>query len=173
MIRTRFVEADVTGASDTQKLNIDAAALSDFCFVVAAVVGDLLHGNGAVRNMHVLGLDVDMIEEMLLHKPHVALQVFRLHRIVFVQIESHDVGKRQTFFFVHPDQFGIDAGRCGPCCQAQHCRFSFRLAAANERRDFRRHETRRFARICQNRTSQLFKLTQVLPLVHKNRDLFV
>ena len=85
--------------------------------------------------------DIDVIEKMFLHKAHVALKVFRLHRIVFVEIEGHDIGKRQTFFLVHADQFGINAGWCGARRQTQHSRLSLGLAAPDQRRNFCCHDS--------------------------------
>ncbi|MEY3458023.1 MAG: hypothetical protein RL215_1180 [Planctomycetota bacterium] len=110
-IGARFVEADVTSASDTKNLNVDAAGGRDSTFVFAAVISDAIHRYGAIGHVGLSFGDVNVIEEMFLHEPDVALHVFGLHGVVFVKVEGDHVAEGEAFFAVEPDQFGIDTGR--------------------------------------------------------------
>ena len=77
----RLVEADVARAADAQELNIDPAGRRDLLFVpLAEVVALARRGNRAVRNVNVRRIDVDVVEQMLAHEAHVALQLVGLHR---------------------------------------------------------------------------------------------
>jgi hypothetical protein len=142
-------------------------ACHNLCFIVATVVSDCSQQAMVPSGTYgVLRLDVDVIEQMLPHEPDVTLHVIGLHRIVFVKVECHDVRERQTFFLVHAHQFSIDARRRRAGRQSQYGRLPLSTTASDQRRNFRRDISRGLTGIFQNRTSQLLKLTQVLPLVH-------
>ena len=115
-----LVEADVPGAADAQELNVDAARLGDLLFVPAAVVVHLLDRQRAIGHVPVAGRDVDQVEQVLAHEADVALQLVRLHRVVFVEVERDDVRERQPFFAVQPHQLVVDADRRAAGRQAQH-----------------------------------------------------
>src|SRR5262249_27413115 len=85
--RAWFVEADVPGSADAQDLQVDASRASDLLFVLSAEFIRLIGAETAVRNVNVLRLDVDMVEERFLHPAPVALRIVRLHRVVFVEVE--------------------------------------------------------------------------------------
>ena len=54
-------------------------------------------------------VDVDVVEQVLAHEAHVALQLVRLHREVFVEVERDDVLEREPLFLVQPDQLVVHA----------------------------------------------------------------
>ena len=56
-------------------------------------------------------LDVDVVEEVLAHEAVVALQLVRLHREVFVEVERDDVLEREALLLVQADQLVVDARR--------------------------------------------------------------
>jgi hypothetical protein len=90
----------VTGATDAEDLNVDPAGVADRRLVLAAVLFDLGVGQRAVGNVDVFFEDVDVIEQVLVHESHVALQLIGLHRKVLVEIERHDVAKGEALFLV-------------------------------------------------------------------------
>jgi hypothetical protein len=118
--RARFVEPHVTRSADAQDLDVDAAEVFDFLFVLLAIVPDGFAGDRAVGHVDVGAVDVDVVEQVLVHEADVALQRVGLHGEVFVEVEAHDVLERQTLFAVQADQFRVDAGGRGPGGQAQH-----------------------------------------------------
>ena len=106
-----LVEPDVSRAADAQELDVDAAGLLDGPLVPLAVGGDLLGGERAVGDVHVLRIDVDVVEEMLVHEPDVALQLVGLHREVLVEVERHHVLEREAFLLVQPHELVVHARR--------------------------------------------------------------
>ncbi|PNW61404.1 UNVERIFIED_CONTAM: hypothetical protein BEN50_25900 [Euhalothece sp. KZN 001] len=92
----------------------------DGLFVPLAVGGDFLGGQRAVGNVHVLRIDVDVVEEMLVHEPDVALQLVRLHGEVLVEVERDHVLERQPLFLVQADELVVHAGGRGARREAQH-----------------------------------------------------
>ena len=78
-----------------------------------------------------------MVEQVLAHEPHVALQLVRLHREVFVEVERDDVPERQALFPVQPHQLVVDADRRAAGGQAQHAVAALGRALADERGDLR------------------------------------
>jgi hypothetical protein len=101
----------VPRAPDPQNLNIDSTDRDNLFFVGSTEIRDSFHRQCAVRDIDVLRRNIDVPEKMFLHKPHVALQILTLHRIVFIEIERHDVAEAQGFVTVQSDQFLIDSGR--------------------------------------------------------------
>ena len=134
--RARLVEADMPRAADAQELNVDSARLGDFLLVPAAIVGNLLDRDRAVRHMPIPRVDVDEVEQMLAHEPHVALQLVRLHRKVFVEVERDDIRERQALLAMHPHQLVVDADRCAPSRQAQHARLPLSRSITNHTGNF-------------------------------------
>ena len=89
--RTRFIKADMPGATDAEDLYIDTTDRIDFGFILATPIGDLFNRDGAVGDVDVFFRNVDMIEQVLSHKTNVTLQAIRLHREVFVQVEGDHI----------------------------------------------------------------------------------
>ncbi len=84
-----FVETDVAVCSDAEDLEVDASGGGDFIFVVGAVCRDV--GGVAVRDVDVLFLDVDVLEEVFPHEGVVGLGVVAGDVDVFVEVEGGDV----------------------------------------------------------------------------------
>ena len=122
--RAGFVETNVPCAPYAQNLDIDAANAVDFFFVLPAAFVDLVFGQGAVRNVDVALFDVDKIEQMLVHKPHVALQLLGRHRVVFVEIESDDVFEGKAILLVHPNKLVVDLCRRATRGEAEDTRLA-------------------------------------------------
>jgi hypothetical protein len=83
----------MAGASDAEQLQIDAARLGNLLFVLLTVGMDLIDRQRSVGNVNVPAGNIDAIEQMFVHEAMVALQLERLHRIVLVEVEGHDVCK--------------------------------------------------------------------------------
>ena len=115
-----LVEADVPGLSDPQDLEVDAARVLDGMLVVAAVRLDLVPRQVAARDVHVLRIEVYVLEEILPHEPVVAVQAVRSHRVVLVEVEGHDVRKIEAFLTMEPDQLAVDADRRRAGSEPQH-----------------------------------------------------
>ncbi len=114
-----FVEADVAGAADAEDLEIDAAGVADGVFVGGAVVEDFVEGDGAVGEVDVVGLEVDVGEELLLHEAEVAFAVVAVEAVVFVEVESDDVGEAEVFFAVEADEFAVKGNGGGAGGEAE------------------------------------------------------
>ncbi len=70
--------------------------------------------------MPATGRNVDQVEQVFAHEPHVALQLVWLHRVVFVEVEGDHICERQAFLAMHPHQFIINADRRTARCETQH-----------------------------------------------------
>ena len=125
----------MAGPPDAEQLQVDAAGLLEGALVRVAERGDVVRGQRAVRDVNVGGIDVDVVEQELVHEPAVALKRRRLHGVVLVEVEGDDVGEGEPFPAVQPDQLPVDGHRRRPRGQAEHARPSFAGAAADEARD--------------------------------------
>ena len=59
---------------------------------------------------HTLSLtynDIDMVKKVFFHEAHIAVDRIRLHRVVFIQVESDHIFKTQTLFLMESDQIVI------------------------------------------------------------------
>src|SRR5688572_24107151 len=88
-----------------------------------------------------------MIEQMLPHEPNVALQLVRLHREVFVEVERDDVAERQAFILMQPYEFAVDAYRRAAGRQAKDAVAALLSPLANQDGNLRRHRLAGFARM--------------------------
>src|SRR5207244_622760 len=109
--RARLVEPNVAGLADAEYLQVDAARFLDRQLVLLAFLLDVVARDVALRNVDVLRLDVDVVKEVLPHEPVVAVDALRLHRVILVEIERHDVGEIEALLAVHLDQLAVDADR--------------------------------------------------------------
>ena len=93
--------------TDAAKEEIDAAV----GLYLALVVGALFHkvGGVAIEDMDVLGLYVDIAEEVGPHEGVVALAVFFRQADVLVHIERHDILKGNLAFLIQADEFFVHA----------------------------------------------------------------
>ena len=126
----------MSGAADAQQLQIEAARRFHGPLVRFAKPVQVADGERAVGNVDVRRLDIDMVEQVLLHEADVALPLVGLHRPVLIQIEGDDVAERQPFALMQADQFAIDAGRRRAGSQPQHAHSPLGLRTADERGNF-------------------------------------
>ena len=91
--RSRFIEADVSGSPDPQDLDVDPSRIDDCLLILLAGSMNLRFGQRTVGNVDVRWIDIDMIEEVLVHEANVTLQFVRLHWEIFIKIECHYVGQ--------------------------------------------------------------------------------
>ena len=99
----------MSGLADSQDLEIDASRLGDRALVFARVRLDLPAREVPPGNVHVAGLDVDVLEEILPHEAVVAVEALGGHRVVLVEVEGHDLGEVESFLAMEPDQLPVDS----------------------------------------------------------------
>ena len=73
-----------------------------------------------------------MVEQILLHETNIALQLIRLHRIVFIQIKGNYVLERQPFFLMTPNQFFVDANGSTAGSKSKHANPVLSKSLANQ-----------------------------------------
>ena len=86
--RAGLIESNMSGATNTQDLQINAARIPYGQFIASTKVCYLILRRCSVRKMDVGGIDINVFKEMLLHEASVALQLFRTHRPVFIKVEG-------------------------------------------------------------------------------------
>ena len=118
--RARLVEADVPAPAHTQDLEVDAPGAADRLLVFARVCVHLAPAQVATRDVHVLGADVHVLEQILPHEPVVAVDAPRVHGKVFVEVERHRVREGEPLLAVHADQLAVDAHRGRAGCKPEH-----------------------------------------------------
>src|SRR5690606_19549917 len=104
--RSWLVETDVPRTAYPQHLDVDPAEAGDLLFIVAAESGNTVLRQCAVGDVYLFFGYVDMVEQVLAHEPDVTLQRVRLHRIVFVKVESINVFEAKALV-VHLHQLGV------------------------------------------------------------------
>lgn len=102
-----LVEADVAVCADAEDLEVDAAGLFDFGFVLRAL--EIGVECGAVRDVDLVGGDVDGVEEIFVHIMVVALVASGVERVVFVEVKGGDLAEVDFAGFVAFDDFGVGA----------------------------------------------------------------
>ena len=83
-VRARLIKADVPRTTDAQQLEIEPATVLNLLVVAQAVGLDILTCYGSVRDVDVFLRDIDVIEEVFVHKVPITLQVLLLHWVVLV-----------------------------------------------------------------------------------------
>jgi hypothetical protein len=140
--RARLVEADVTGLADAEDLEVDAAGFANRTLVLVRVRFDVAARHVAARQVHVLGRDVDVLEQVLPHEPVVAVHAVGRHGVVLVEVEGHDVGEIEPFLAVHADQLAVDADRRRARGEPQHRALARATAVTHDLGDARGDPTR-------------------------------
>ena len=97
--------------------------------------------------MYVLGRDIHALEQVLLHEAVIALQLQRLHGVIFVEVEGHDVSKRKSLLLMQPHKLAVDADRRRARRQAKHTSLTAGRLLANECGDLTRDHRVDFARL--------------------------
>lgn len=115
--------------ADAAHEQVDAAGFEDGGLIVGTLLDQIL--GIAVQDVDVLGLDVDVAEEVVPHERVVALGVILGQAHIFVHVERDDVAERYFAGLVAADQLlvGLQRRRAGgqsqyerrrrcaaPCC---------------------------------------------------------
>jgi hypothetical protein len=101
-------------------LKINPARGANGGLIVSGHRIDMFTRNTTVGHVRVGRIDVDMIEQILLHESPIRVNALRRHRVVFVKIEGDDPAKTESVFAVHPNQFPVHANRRGAGREAEH-----------------------------------------------------
>ena len=105
----RLVEADMAVAADAEQLNIHIAHTAKHRIIAGALL--FLVRLHAVRQIDMRWVNVHMVKKVVMHEIMIALVVFRLHAVVFIQIDRSHIRKIQIALFVPLDQLLICADR--------------------------------------------------------------
>ena len=103
----RLVEANMAVAPNAQKLQITEASVGNHLVERSTNLIDI--GVGSSRNVYVLGVNVDMIEEMLVHEVVVALGIVVRDTKVLVEVIRADLGEVDIALLVPIDKLVIGA----------------------------------------------------------------
>ena len=114
----RLVEADVSVRSKSEKLKIDSAGpLNDLVVFTAGLSGIHI---GAVRNMNVLRLYIDVTVKMLVHEIPVALLIVVRKALILIQIDGGNPGKINSPFLVALYQTLVQTLRRASGCKSEY-----------------------------------------------------
>src|SRR5690606_17653415 len=91
--RSRFVKPDVSGTTDTEKLNVDTSEARYLLLISFTIGVNSFFRQCAVGNVDILFGNIDMIEQSSVHKGHITLGSIRFHGIILVQIKRDDIFK--------------------------------------------------------------------------------
>src|SRR5688500_12203492 len=69
---------------------------------------------------------------MLAHETNITLQLVRLHRVVFVEVEGNDVRERQALVAMHSYEVVVDTDRRAACRESECPLASVGRALANQ-----------------------------------------
>ncbi|MNE43442.1 hypothetical protein D3C80_1376170 [compost metagenome] len=105
----RLIEADVAVAADAENLQVNRAVILQHP-VICQTFGCKIR-RIAVRHMSTGQVDIDMVEQMLVHEAAVALRMVFRQAHIFIEIIRGCFGKADQPFAVHLDQSGIDSDR--------------------------------------------------------------
>ena len=112
----RLVEGDVAIAADAKDLEIDAAEGGDL-IIILIHVSDIIAN--AFEDVGFGLIDIDMIEEVIVHEITIGLVMGALEADVFVEVEGGDVFEADASFFVGLHHIGVDLKRGGSGGKAQ------------------------------------------------------
>ena len=101
-----LVEADVSVVTNAQQLQIDAAPLLDLLLVSAAHGFHIL--SEAVGHDGALLVDVDVLEEILVHEVAVALGMVAGKALVLIQVGGTNAGEIQLAGFAAAHQLAVE-----------------------------------------------------------------
>ena len=172
--RARLVESDVAGFADAKNLKINSARGENLFFVGTTRFINLVARHRSRRHMDVGRTDVDVRKQILPHVPVIRVHTVHRHWIIFVEIESYDIPKRQSFVLMPANQFAVHANRCRSGREAEHRHLSKRGARLNNRRHSVSNQSRNVAVCFNNDCSNAFTLgdrrTHSLVVVEANFD---
>ena len=113
----RLVEADLPVLADANDHQVDAPYR---VVVRSAVFRNAVLGNRTVGDVHVLGQDVDVVEELLVDAVVAALLFGRPDRVELVEAVNGDVPEADLPFVVAFHQFPVETQRRAARREAQH-----------------------------------------------------
>ena len=105
----RFVETDMGITANPQKLQVDTAQIRNQTVVPAAL--RIRIRSHAIGNMDMVGSNIDVVEEVLMHEVVIALRIVCRQPPVLVQIHRGCLRKVQISFFVPENQLAVDPQR--------------------------------------------------------------
>src|SRR5208283_4518803 len=103
----------MTVASDAKNLQIDSAAFNNPLFIPSTKCIDIL--GHSLRNMDVTNIKVDVLKQVLVHEVMIALVMRRRQSNVLIKVKCCDLGKVQSFIFVHADKLFVKTERRASC----------------------------------------------------------
>ena len=107
--REGLVESDVTILANTTQEEVNTTSSLNAFFVILTLLCQV--GGVAVEDIYICRVDVDVLEEVLLHKGVVALGVLLGEANVLVHIEGDNVSERHLALLIKVDQLGIHTQR--------------------------------------------------------------
>ena len=116
--RAGLVERDVAVRTDATHEQFDAAVALDFGFKTLAFRSNI--GSITIQDIHILGQDVDVAEEIVPHKGVVALGVVARYAAVFIHVECNHMTERNLPLFVQPHKVAVKTQRRRTGGAAEH-----------------------------------------------------
>ena len=114
----RLVETDMPVVSQPQKLQVNAAETVDHV-VIAGALRLGVHIDAA-RDMGIVPVDVDVIEEVVAHEIDVALGAVDVQPHILIQIHAPDLAEIQVALLIPRDELLIGTDGTAPGGQPQH-----------------------------------------------------
>jgi hypothetical protein len=147
----------VAGAANAEQLQVEATVLFNQLVVALAVSFYLLDGQRAVRNVHVFGPNVHVVEQLLVHEVDVALELVRLHGVVLVEVEGDHVLEAEAFLAVQADKLLVHANGRRAGGQTQYGLLALVLLGSDQLGNFVGHVNGALLRRFKNGDRQFFK----------------
>ena len=113
-----LVEADVAVVADAQQLHIHATQRVDQIVIQLALA--LSVGIQAVGQVDILGSDIDVVEQVVVHEVSIALIMLGAQTHILVQIHGAHLGEVQIAIRTAADQFLVSAHGRAAGSQAQN-----------------------------------------------------
>lgn len=95
--------------SNSQNLYINPSISLDLLLISITKFGDILSWYFSIGNVDILGGDVDVFEQIVVHVLVVGVGVGRLDGVVFVQVESNHILEAELPALMETDEFFVDA----------------------------------------------------------------
>ena len=114
---TRLVEADVAVAANAEQLHVDATRFGNGLVVAGQRIGG---GVDAAGDVHALRVEIDVVEQVVVHEVAVALIMRGLETDILVEVERGHVLEADLASLVQFDELGIEVERRGAGSKTQH-----------------------------------------------------
>src|SRR5947209_65095 len=116
--RPRLVEADVAVVTEWEEREAEGAGAGDLGFVADALGIEI--GGVAARDVRVRGIDVDVVEQVLLHVGAVTAGVLARDAGVFVEVERRHVAEAVVVARALRDDAVVHSDRSASCGESEH-----------------------------------------------------